>query len=76
MGAVLFVHLIACANVANLLLARGATRTKEFGIRIALGANRGQIVRQLLIESLLIGIAGAAGGLLIAVWGIDLMVRR
>ena len=74
MGAVLFVHLIACVNVANLLLARGATRTKEFGIRVALGANRSRVVRQLLIESLLIGIAGAAGGLLIAVWGIDLMV--
>ena len=73
MGAVLFVHLIACVNVANLLLARGATRTKEFGIRVALGANRSRVVRQLLIESLLIGIAGAAGGLLIAVWGIDLM---
>ena len=64
MGAVLFVHLIACANVANLLLARGATRTKEFGIRIALGANRRRVVRQLLIESALIGIAGAAGGLI------------
>ncbi len=74
MGAVLFVHLIACANVANLLLARGATRAKEFGIRIALGANRRRVVRQLLIESALIGIAGAAGGLIIAVWGIDLMV--
>ena len=74
MGAVLFVHLIACANVANLLLARGATRSKEFGIRIALGANRSRVVRQLLIESALIGIAGAAGGLIIAVWGIDLMV--
>ncbi len=74
MGAVLFVHLIACVNVANLLLARGATRTKEFGIRLALGANRARVVRQLLIESLVIGIAGAAGGLLFAVWGIDLMV--
>jgi putative ABC transport system permease protein len=73
MGAVLFVHLIACANVANLLLARGATRTKEFGIRLALGANRRRVVRQLLIESALIGVAGAAGGLVIAVWGIDLM---
>ena len=74
MGAVLFVHLIACANVANLLLARGATRAKEFGIRMALGANRRRVVRQLLIESGFIGIAGAAGGLIIAVWGIDLMV--
>jgi predicted permease len=67
------VLLIACANIANLLLARGAGRAAEMAVRLSIGANRGQLVRQLLLESCLLAVLGAVGGLLVAKWTLDLI---